>query len=143
MLTQEEAVIVQLGLISMGLQKIMSKRKGYSGPDDPYGNLRTSTAVGVEPWRGVQVRCMDKVSRRAQFNINHGEGMHLDEEGWADPHFDHINYITIEGGLSLEELFIHRPVLAAGIMERMYEEANGIVDVINKLREQVRDDPDS
>jgi len=137
MLTQEEAVIVQLGLISMGLQKIISKRKGYSGENDPYGNLRTSFAVDVEPWRGVMVRCMDKISRRKQFNITHGEGMDLSEEGWADPHFDHINYIAIEGGLSLEELFIHRPVMAAGLMERMYEEANGIIDVITKLREEV------
>lgn len=125
-LSQRDAIAVQFGLMAMGLKRLMEKREGYSGKEDPYKNLRSSWAVGVEPWRGVMVRCGDKVARREQYMYSDG-ATELSDEQWADPYFDHTNYIAIEAGLAIEDLEDE------GLLRMLYEEAKDLIDIIREL----------
>lgn len=101
-LTQQQAILVQLGLTAMALKLVGNKRRDYSGSVDPYRNLRMSEFVGVEPWRGSQVRNMDKFARRRSI-MEAGGKAHVNES-FLDTLADSINYIAIEGGLEIEEL---------------------------------------
>lgn len=102
MLTQKEALLVQLGLFTMALEIIEAKRKDYSGDVDPFANLRMSAFVGVEPWRGVMVRRMDKISRRIHV-LEHGGVAQVANESIMDALVDEMNYLAIEAGLLVEE----------------------------------------
>jgi hypothetical protein len=96
-----EALLVQLGLFTLALEIIHKKRKDYSGPKDPYRNLRMAAAVGVEPWRGVMVRRMDKISRRVSI-LSSGDKPAVNESV-LDSLVDEVNYLAIEAGLLLEK----------------------------------------
>ena len=129
-LSQPDALAVQFGLMALGLKKLMGKRLDYSGKDDPYKNLRTSSARGVEPWRGVMVRCEDKISRRTQFMETKGD-MIITDESFSDPYFDHINYICIEAGLAIEELG------RFDLLEMLRLEAKDLIDIIKEIGKDI------
>lgn len=42
------------------------KNHDYAKTDEPLSNFNRSTALGIEPWRGVLVRMSDKWSRLEQ-----------------------------------------------------------------------------
>ena len=48
------------------------KQSDYGTDDDPFYNLRASTAFGLEPWVGAMVRLNDKINRVQSF-IRKGE----------------------------------------------------------------------
>jgi hypothetical protein len=103
-ITQREAVEIQFGLMALALQKLMGKRRGYSGDVDPYANLRSASIVGVKPWQGVQVRILDKLSRRKNVVLSGATETQMSVEAFVDPYFDEINYVAIECGLAIEDL---------------------------------------
>lgn len=112
-LTPQEALMVQLGLFVRALDIISKKRHDYSGSRDPFANLRMAEFVGVEPWRGVLVRRMDKISRRRHI-LEAGQA-EVSGESLLDTLVDEINYLAIEAGLLLEKPPLSSEV--AGLME--------------------------
>lgn len=126
-LTHRDAMAVHFGLVAMGLKRLMGKRVGYSGLEDPYKNLRSSEIRGVPAWLGVIIRCDDKIARREQYMLTNGE-TELDDEKWADPLFDNINYIAIEAGLEIE-------ILPRGeeLLKMLYTEARDLIEIIRTL----------
>ena len=40
-----------------------SKNHDYATADNPYKNLEGVTRIGIEPWRGIVIRLMDKFER--------------------------------------------------------------------------------
>jgi hypothetical protein len=102
-LTQQQAVLVQLGLFAKALLIMVPKRMDYSGEADPYGNLRMSQFAGVESWRGTLIRRMDKISRRIHMMEHKGQAR-VKDESFLDTHADDLNYGCIEAGLEIEEL---------------------------------------
>lgn len=135
MLSQKDAIAVELGLMSLALKVLMDKRKDYSGDTDPYANLRTSAVRGVHPCIGVQVRCDDKISRRGQM-VARKNKMRVTNEKFADPYFDHINYIAIEAGLLIEELED-----GPNILKMLYREAEQLPHVIEAVTKEAADVP--
>ena len=99
-LTPEEALAVEDTIQQAADNVLLKKRHDYSGEEDPYANFRMSEFVGVEPWRGVMVRLMDKLSR-VRHILESGEQLVLDES-IKDTLGDAINYIKILGGLAFE-----------------------------------------
>ena len=96
-LTNEEALIVELGLISMALKILEAKRVDYSGGIDPFRNLRSSEFVGVPAWKGTIIRNLDKFSRRRSIMEADGRAQ-VKDESFLDTHADSINYLGIEAG---------------------------------------------
>lgn len=131
-LTQEEALTVQLGLISLALQIVVGKRKNYSGTDDPYRNLRTSAIPwGIEPFMGAGVRMMDKWARTRSI-VEMGEQAEMGPEpqekllvDWADVH----NYTDIIAGLVIEDL-PDRNTLIAELRERAQELPDTVAGIL-------------
>ena len=99
-LTQEEALAVEDTIQQAADDCLLAKRQDYSGKEDPYANFRMSEFVGVEPWRGVMVRLMDKLSR-VRHIMESGEVL-VKDESIKDTLGDVINYTKILGGLIFE-----------------------------------------
>lgn len=99
-LTQEEALTVEDTIQQAADDCLLAKRQDYSGKEDPYANFRMSEFVGVEPWRGVMVRLMDKLSR-VRHIMESGEVL-VKDESIKDTLGDVINYTKILGGLIFE-----------------------------------------
>jgi hypothetical protein len=55
------------------------KARDYSGDREPFANFRDSVKLGVEPWRGVLVRILDKWNRIESLLGQGGTGMVKDE----------------------------------------------------------------
>lgn len=136
-LTQAEALVVQLGLVSLALQIVRGKRRNYSGTEDPFRNFRTSVAPwGLEPWEGAGVRMMDKWARTRSI-LEMGEQVEMGPEpqeklliDWADAH----NYTDIIAGLVIEELpdrdeLIEELRQRAGELPRIVEELLADADI--------------
>lgn len=104
MLTQEEAILVQKGLMALAVNILMAKRRDYSGNVDPYSNLRVAEAHGVHPVQGTNIRCNDKLVRVSNIvaagNVELGG---LVGEKVVDDLRDVINYASIAAGLLAEE----------------------------------------
>lgn len=79
------------------------KAKDYGDDSDPFANVRGSQAAGVEPWRGVWVRCLDKVHRINRYC----QVASLANEGVEDSFLDLASYCIIA-------LILHREVTDAG-----------------------------
>ena len=98
--TMEDAKAYEDWITEMADAVVDVKRRDYSGDEDPYANFRQSILVGVEPWRGVMVRMMDKLSRLK--NITEAGEAKVKDESVNDTIADLINYARILGGLLKE-----------------------------------------
>src|SRR5579862_6103946 len=63
----EEIKNKYLNLTQKMLQTYESKDTDYSENDLPMGNLRESSSIGIEPWKGVLLRIGDKKRRISSF----------------------------------------------------------------------------
>lgn len=104
MLTQDDALMVQFGLIAKALQIVLNKRKDYSGEDDPFRNLRAAAIFDVDPIVGCLIRETDKNSRIASLIADLESAKHGGRVGESllDTFADKINYTCIEAGLYAE-----------------------------------------
>lgn len=127
-LTQEEALIVQLGLVSKAFEIVLAKRHDYSGADDPFRNLRDAASFwGVEPFKGAGIRMMDKFSRTRSI-IEMGKQNVEDKliDDWADAH----NYTDIIAGLCIEGMPDREAMLTA-----LEDQARRLPENIERLLE--------
>lgn len=99
-MTYASAASYERRILKQAAEIISAKRCDYSGEEDPYANFRMSAFVGVEPWRGVMVRMLDKLSRLK--NITEAGEAKVKDEAVEDTICDLVNYALILGGL-LEE----------------------------------------
>jgi hypothetical protein len=106
-MTGEEAVQLSKALRGHSDAIMSGKRRDYSGTEDPFRNLRSAEALGVEPWRGTFVRLMDKISRIR--SITEAGGSMAVEESLVDTFADIHNYTDIAAGLVWEELGLEVP----------------------------------
>lgn len=106
-MTQGEAVKLQDYIMVHALGIMGGKRRDYSGKADPFRNLRSAQALGVESWRGAFVRMMDKVSRIR--SITESGGAMEVQESLIDTFADMVNYTCIAAGLVWETLGLEIP----------------------------------
>ena len=67
-----------------------AKNHDYATEENPYKNLEKVSAIGIEPWRGVVIRLMDKFSRLEEYCVK-GE-LAIKSEGITDTFKDIANY---------------------------------------------------
>lgn len=77
-----------------------AKDSDYSENDLPMGNLRESTELGIEPWKGVLLRIGDKKRRVGSF-INK-ESYKVKDEAVEDTLIDMANYSLLGAALFSE-----------------------------------------
>lgn len=92
-MTSEMALQHQLKMFEDAVRIMKRKRHDYSGPTDPFRNLRDAEFVNVDPLKGVMVRIMDKFARVRAF-IEQGELL-VNDEAIRDTLVDAINYTCI------------------------------------------------
>ena len=63
-----------------------AKNHDYATEENPYKNLEKVSAIGVEPWRGIVIRLMDKFSRLEEYCVK-GE-LAIKSEGIQDTFAD-------------------------------------------------------
>ena len=63
-----------------------AKNHDYATEENPYKNLEKVSAIGVEPWRGIVIRLMDKFSRLEEYCVK-GE-LAIKSEGVEDTFAD-------------------------------------------------------
>lgn len=74
------------------------KNQDYSGStDDPFGNFRASSVVGVDPVAGIVLRCLDKFCRLRSF-ITSGQ-LCVKDEPVGDIFRDVVNYMILAAGM--------------------------------------------
>ena len=78
---------------------MVAKNQDYSGTvnQDPFGNFRKSTSLGIHPIKGILLRCLDKFSRLESF-IESGT-LAVKDEPVDDIFRDVINYMVLAAGL--------------------------------------------
>lgn len=108
-LTQADALVVQLGLITEALAITLAKRADYSGGDDPYANYRDGNElVGIEhSWQYAMRRNLEKFTRRKNMMLTNKGHAHSADDSFLDAARDSINLVHIELGLELEEMGPH------------------------------------
>jgi len=70
-----------------------AKNHDYATAENPYKNLEGVTRIGIEPWRGIVIRLMDKFERVEQYCTN-GE-LAIKSEGLEDTFKDIAIYSTL------------------------------------------------
>ena len=70
-----------------------AKNHDYATADNPYQNLEGVSKIGIEPWRGIVIRLMDKFERVQQYCVN-GE-LAIKSEGLEDTFKDIAVYSTL------------------------------------------------
>jgi len=101
-MNREELYELHRNLTGHALDLMYKKNIDYASEDDnPFGNLVGSVVVGVDPKRGVLVRCIDKFSRISSF-IKNGE-LKVTDEGVQDSIIDVINYMVLLAGMIITE----------------------------------------
>lgn len=70
-----------------------AKNHDYATAENPYKNLEGVSRIGIEPWRGIVIRLMDKFERVQQYCIN-GE-LAIKSEGMEDILKDIAVYSTL------------------------------------------------
>ena len=70
-----------------------AKNHDYATAENPYKNLEGVSRIGIEPWRGIVIRLMDKFERVEQYCIN-GE-LAIKSEGMEDTFKDIAVYSTL------------------------------------------------
>ena len=63
-----------------------AKNHDYATEENPYKNLEKVSAIGIEPWRGIVIRLMDKFSRLEEYCVK-GE-LAIKSEGIQDTFAD-------------------------------------------------------
>lgn len=77
-------------LMKRQAELLLQKGHDYSGTEDSYANLRSSSALGISPWRGVLLRMSDKFSRLCNFSC---QGiLKVKDESVEDTLLDLANY---------------------------------------------------
>ena len=86
-----------------------AKNHDYATEENPYKNLEGVSRIGIEPWRGIVIRLMDKFERVQQYCVN-GE-LAIKSEGMEDTFKDIAVYSTLalilfrkQEGVSTQEL---------------------------------------
>jgi hypothetical protein len=67
-----------------------AKNHDYATAENPYKNLEKVLSIGIEPWRGIVIRLMDKFSRLEEYCVK-GE-LAIKSEGIEDTFKDIANY---------------------------------------------------
>ena len=67
-----------------------AKNHDYATQENPYKNLEKVLSIGIEPWRGIVIRLMDKFSRLEEYCVK-GE-LAIKSEGIEDTFKDIANY---------------------------------------------------
>ena len=70
-----------------------AKNHDYATEENPYKNLEKVSAIGIEPWRGIVIRLMDKFSRLEEYCVK-GE-LAIKSEGIEDTYKDIAVYSTL------------------------------------------------
>jgi len=70
-----------------------AKNHDYATAENPYKNLEGVARMGIEPWRGIVIRLMDKFERVEQYCTN-GE-LAIKSEGMEDTFKDIAVYSTL------------------------------------------------
>ena len=70
-----------------------AKNADYSTLENPYKNLQATERIGVEAWRGIVIRLMDKFSRLEEYCVK-GE-LAIKSEGIEDTFKDIAVYSTL------------------------------------------------
>ena len=70
-----------------------AKNHDYATTKNPYKNLEGVQRIGIEPWRGIVIRLMDKFERVEQYCSN-GE-LAIKSEGMEDTFKDIAVYSTL------------------------------------------------
>ena len=70
-----------------------AKNHDYATAENPYKNLEGVSRIGIEPWRGIVIRLMDKFERVEQYCTN-GE-LAIKSEGMEDTLKDIAVYSTL------------------------------------------------
>ena len=70
-----------------------AKNHDYATAENPYKNLEGVARIGIEPWRGIVIRLMDKFERVEQYCKN-GE-LAIKSEGMEDTFKDIAVYSTL------------------------------------------------
>ena len=70
-----------------------AKNHDYATAENPYKNLEGVSRIGIEPWRGIVIRLMDKFERVEQYCTN-GE-LAIKSEGIEDTFKDIAVYSTL------------------------------------------------
>ena len=70
-----------------------AKNHDYATAENPYKNLEGVSRIGIEPWRGIVIRLMDKFERVEQYCRN-GE-LAIKSEGMEDTFKDIAIYSTL------------------------------------------------
>ena len=70
-----------------------AKNHDYATAKNPYKNLEGVARIGIEPWRGIVIRLMDKFERVEQYCTN-GE-LAIKSEGMEDTFKDIAVYSTL------------------------------------------------
>lgn len=116
MLTQDEALLIELGIIAHALDIVLKKRHDYSGTGDPFKNLRLAEGFGVDSIVGCIIRESDKNSRIVSLiGTDLASSGGCVGESLIDTFSDKINYTGIEAGLYAErDTEFKRSVMAMG-----------------------------
>lgn len=102
MITHNEAMLIEEGLLNHALSIVAAKRNDYSGNQDPLKNLRKSLLFDVNPVDGTLVRITDKLSR-IQTLQKQGTSSGQVGEKLIDTLADVINYTALIACLLAEE----------------------------------------
>ena len=70
-----------------------AKNHDYATAENPYKNLEGVSRIGIEPWRGIVIRLMDKFERVEQYCTN-GD-LAIKSEGMEDTFKDIAVYSTL------------------------------------------------
>jgi len=70
-----------------------AKNHDYASAENPYKNLEGVERIGIEAWRGIVIRLMDKFERVQQYCVN-GE-LAIKSEGMEDTFKDNAVYSTL------------------------------------------------
>ena len=70
-----------------------AKNSDYSTLENPYKNLQAVERIGIEAWRGIVIRLMDKFSRLEEYCVK--EELAIKSEGIEDTFKDIAVYSTL------------------------------------------------
>ena len=126
-----------------------AKNHDYATAENPYKNLEKVLSIGIEPWRGIVIRLMDKFSRLEEYCVK-GE-LAIKSEGITDTFKDIANYSILAMILfrkdqdkqqELEDTERLRETLQAREErkeeERLANDKKGFLNAIDKLEAERR-----
>ena len=100
-----------------------AKNHDYATAENPYKNLEGVSRIGIQPWRGIVIRLMDKFERVEQYCTN-GE-LAIKSEGMEDTFKDIAVYSTLAMILFRKEQEKNRDLTDAEIDKALAERGEG------------------